>query len=243
MRLSQLLGNILFQNFPIYPLDSRYAVLGVIGGVALLVIMLSWIGADAHVTFTIIIMYFLISIVLTWMIVQGGLLRVQSPFYPSEYIERPLGIRAVGYRNLTILMIPQHALMRDWWEIPMPNIMHSLRMPDLLRTSHRRFLLLIIAAIAIGLAVSGYSSLSLIYTEGGLNLGYDEPWGCRQPYRRIANFLLNPAGTNREYSIGMAVGGIVTAGMLILRSRFLWWSLHPIGTAQQLVCSGLHLYR
>jgi hypothetical protein len=165
------------------------------------------------------------------MIAQGGLLRVQSPFYPSEYIEHPLGIRNVGYKNLTILMIPQHALMRDWWEIPMPNIMHSLRMPDLLRTSHRRFLLLTATAIVLGLLVSCYSSLSLIYTQGGLNLGYDEPWGCRQPYRRIANFLLSPSGTNREYSMGMLIGGIVTASMLILRSRFLWWPLHPIGYA------------
>ena len=113
----------------------------------------------------------------------------------------------------------------------MPNIMHTLKMPDLVKTGHRRFLFLAAAAIIIGLGVSYYSSLSLIYSEGGLNLGYGEVWGSRQPYIRTASFLLNPSGPNREYSVGMVMGSIVTCIMLVLRSRFLWWPLHPIGYA------------
>ena len=213
------------------PLDRKYAFLGIIGGIAVLVMLLVWIEADIHISLIVIILYFLVSIVLTWMIVQGGLLRVQVPFYPSEYLEHPFGIRTIGYKNLTILTIPQHALMRDWWEIPMPNIMHALRMPGLVKTNHRRFLLLIAIALVIGIGASYYSSLTLIYNKGGLNLGYGDVWGCRQPYRKIANFLVNPTGLNREYSGGMLLGSLLTCVMLILRSRFLWWPLHPIGYA------------
>ena len=156
---------------------------------------------------------------------------MQAPFYPSEYLEHSLGIRITGYKNLAILMVPQHALMRDWWEVPMPHIMHALRMPDLIKTDRGRFIWLVVAAIVISLGVSCYASLSLIYKEGGLNLGYGGVWTSRQPYKRIASFLLHPSSPNRAYSIGILIGGLVTWIMLFLRSTFLWWPLHPIGYA------------
>ena len=212
-------------------LKADYVFWGFIIGTAILVLQLSSLEAAAQVSLMILVFYFLVSTVLTWMVVQGGLLRVQAPFYPSEYLEHSLGIRITGYKNLAILMVPQHALMRDWWEVPMPHIMHALRMPDLIKTDRGRFIWLVVAAIIIRLGVSCYASLSLIYKEGGLNLGYGGVWTSRQPYKRIASFLLHPSSPNRAYSIGIFIGSLVTWIMLFLRSTFLWWPLHPIGYA------------
>ena len=53
---------------------------GFIIGTAILVLQLSSLEAAAQVSLMILVFYFLVSTVLTWMVVQGGLLRVQAPF-------------------------------------------------------------------------------------------------------------------------------------------------------------------
>ena len=63
------------------------------------------------------LIFFLVSIVMTWMVVNGGMFLVQAPFYPSDYLVITIGSRAVGGPSLAFLAIPQHALMRSWGEL------------------------------------------------------------------------------------------------------------------------------
>jgi len=105
------------------PLPYRYALIGFILGLLLMALLCFWVGVSFQVALVIMIIFFIVSLVMTWMVVDGGMFLVQAPFYPSDYMVITMGSRAVGHANLTALGIPQHALMRSWGEIMMPHIM------------------------------------------------------------------------------------------------------------------------
>ena len=74
-----------------------------------------------------IIAFFLItSTALTWMVVNGGLLLIQAPMYPSEYFETTVGTRIIG-ANSWSLMGFQRVMMRDWGGILMPSILTRIQ--------------------------------------------------------------------------------------------------------------------
>jgi hypothetical protein len=108
------------------PLPYRIASLGFLGGFALLVIFCNMAGISLWVATLVLIAIFVTSVVLSWMVVNGGLLLVQAPFFASEYIEIPLGTKVIGPRSLAILGF-QRAFLRDWGECMTPNFLHSFR--------------------------------------------------------------------------------------------------------------------
>jgi hypothetical protein len=102
-------------------------------------------------------------------------------------------------------------------------------------------LFVLIAAVTV--VRSGWAcgwSLSLGYTEGGLQL---QRWwidnGATQPARHAigvtrdieTNFLVN--------WLWFGVGGMLTYGIMMARSRLLWFPLHPVGI---LMCVPFAMY-
>ena len=69
------------------PLPYRVALLGLLGGIILLVILCNIAGMTTWVAISVIVAVFVITIGLTWMVVNGGLLLVQAPIFPSDYLE------------------------------------------------------------------------------------------------------------------------------------------------------------
>ena len=206
------------------PLPYSVSLLGFLGGIILLVALCNIAGMAIWVAVTFLAATFVIIICMTWMVVNGGLLVVQAPLFPSKYMEMTLGTRLMGSRSLTILSF-QRIFLRDWSEILMPSIMHGFKIPDHVRLNQRKLLAVIAISIVAAIGVSHYASLNLIYSKGGSNLDIGWTW----PLQWTADRIQWPAETNWPEVYSMIGGAVATFFILLMRRRFLWWSLHPIG--------------
>ena len=211
------------------PLSYPAALLGAVGGFILLVILCSIAGVTTWVAVGVLAAVFVITIPLTWMVVNGGLLLIQAPLFPSEYLEVPLGTLAIGARSLTLLSF-QRAFLRNWGELLMPSIMHGLKIPDYVKLNQRKLLAVMIISIVVAICFTHYASLSLIYSKGALSL--HEGTYVRAPigyFQHMANRIQWPLGTVWSEVYSAIAGAVVTFFLLFMRRRFIWWPLHPIG--------------
>jgi hypothetical protein len=206
------------------PLPYPVALLGFLGGTILLVILCNIAGITAWVAVGFIMSVFAVTICMTWMVVNGGLLVVQAPLFPSEYMEITLGTRLVGARSLAILSF-QRIFLRDWSEILMPSIMHGFKIPDHIKLNQRKLLAVMAISIVVAIGATHYASLNLIYSKGGLNMRMGGTW----PLQNTANKIQWPSETNWPELYSMMGGAVATFFLLFMRRRFLWWPLHPIG--------------
>ena len=114
-------------------LPYRWAVLGAGASVGVMTAMCVVAGADAWVVLLVLALFVTVSTVLGWMVVSGGMLVAHAPFYPSDYMMILKGSRVIGPRNLPVLAIPQHALMRAWEQFMMAQMLHGVRVAETLR--------------------------------------------------------------------------------------------------------------
>ena len=211
------------------PLPYRAALLGFLFGFAILTVFLVVAGMTTWVAVVTLLSIFITSIVLTWMVVNGGLLLVQAPFFPSEYIDITLGSGALGQKSTAILSF-QRTFLRDWGEFMMPNFLHSFKAADEVRLARRKVVPIIGIAIAVAALVSVYFSLTLIYDKGALFL---QSWSFvvapRNYFQRMSSLIQFPVETKWDEVYSMIAGAGFTGFMLWMRQNFVWWSLHPIG--------------
>ena len=211
------------------PLPYPVALLGLVGGIAMLVMFCNIAGITAWVAVGVIAAIFVITIVLTWMVVNGGLLLVQAPLFPSEYLEIPLGTLRIGARSLTVLSF-QRTFLRDWGELLMPSIMHGFKLSDYVKLNQKKLLAVMAISIVVAIAVTHFASLNLIYSKGALSMQH---WTyVRAPtgyFQNRANRIQWPMGTRWSEVYSMIGGGVATFFLLFMRRRFIWWPLHPIG--------------
>ena len=211
------------------PLSYRVALLGFLLSFATLVILCFIAGVSLWVGVTVMLAVFITSVVLSWMVVNGGLLLVQAPFFPSEYINITAGTSVIDHRSLAILSF-QRVFLRDWGEFMMPNFLHSFRVSEEVKLSYRKLILIIGLSIVVAMVVSSYASLNLIYHKGALNLQH---WTyVRAPrgyFQHISNLIQYPAGVRRNQLYSLIGGGVFTFFLLWMRHQFIWWPLHPIG--------------
>jgi len=72
----------------------------------------------------------------------------------------------------------------------------------------------------------------VFYCQIGAESGYFGPWALglgRGTFNGLQNWLHYPTTTNYLSITFMIVGLIVASFLMFLRTRFLWWTLHPLG--------------
>ena len=211
------------------PVSYRIALLGFLFGFVILVVFLAVAGITTWVAVVTLLSIFITSIVLTWMVVNGGLLLVQAPFFPSEYIDITLGSNVMGHKSLAILSF-QRTFLRDWGEFMMPNFLHSFKAADEVKLARRRVVPILGIAIVVAILISVYASLTLIYDKGALFL---QNWSFvvapRNYFQRMSSLIQFPIETKWDEVYSMIAGAGFTGFMLWMRQNFVWWSLHPIG--------------
>ena len=131
----------------------------------------------------------------------------------------PAGVIATGYTL---------AWAGDLLVFMMAPVANSMRMLHGLQQYKQRILLMMVAALAIGVIGSVYTTLILGYRHGANNMAFSA-WFAKEPFRFARNFILNPVG---PYWAGWGWTWVGAAIMVILiwaRHHLLWWPFHPIG--------------
>ncbi len=212
-------------------LPYRWAVLAAAASVAVMTAMCVYAGADAWVVLIVLALFVTVSTVLGWMVASGGMLVAHAPFYPSDYMMILQGTRVIGARNLPLLAIPQHSLMRAWEQFMMAQMLHGVRVAETLRLRRWHLVGMVAAATVVGLVASSAATLHMAYAEGALNTEFARRWFSRAPYERAVSLIQDPQGVPWVEVYSLCIGVVATVVMLAFRYRFAWFALHPIGYA------------
>jgi len=223
------------------PLPYRWAFLGLILGFLSLGYLCVFAGMSLWVALIVIAVFFITSTALTWMVVNGGLLLIQAPMYPSEYIEIPVGTRPINPNSLALLSF-QRVMMRDWGGILMPSVLHGFKAADPVNLKRRSLLGAMALAIFFAIVISYVASLPLIYGKGGLNLQWGPFIGSPRYFNHIVSLIQFPRDTKWNEVYSMILGFGIISFLLLMRHQFIWWKLHPIGYVMGAVYSSYFLW-
>jgi hypothetical protein len=212
-------------------IPQGWALTGFGASVVMMILLLARAGVSLHIGAAVVGVYLLVSTVLTWMVVNGGMLVVQAPFYPTDYVRILFGARAVGLNAIPVLGIPQHALMRAWEQLAMPHMIHGLFIGRRQRVAGGRLAVAVGLALIVSLLVGYGATLRMAYAEGASTLTLGGRWFSETPFRRAASSVQSPPSTQWMEVYSLLAGAVATAGILALRYRFVAFQLHPIGYA------------
>jgi hypothetical protein len=209
------------------PLPYRWALIGFVGGTFAIAGMAYMAGMSFWLAIGVMIFFYIMAIVLTWMVVDGGFLFLLAIFRPSDYIMIGLGSSRFSPASHTILAF-EKTLMFDLREFMMPHVMNSFKAADPFSLKRRHLLGTMGIAMVVGLITSYYSGLMTWYHVGGLNMGY---WWDPEPFDRLSWFLNYPRDTNWLELSFVIMGMVVMSFLIFMRYQFLWWRVHPLGYA------------
>ncbi len=208
----------------------RTAVLGVVLGVVYLGLWLYQSGISPPLVVFLLFSSFVVFFVMARIVSETGFVATYSPLNPSEFVVCAVGSSAFSPAGLVTLGISYVWTMTRRNTL-MPHALGALRLAR--EFGQRRGLVWAMgAALAVGLAATGYMTLKLGYTHGGVNIDY--PWfsnvnDAASPFDEfIGRRLLEPSPMFTMGFLYTALGSAVAAIFILLRMRLPWWPLHPV---------------
>ncbi len=177
--------------------------------------------------------YFVITLCLTRVVVEGGMLYVNhgwSPLLPLAHLVGAGPGQWISVSSAVPAALIQNSLMIDLKGFLLPSFLQGFKLARDREIPLRPLLILIFACIAVAFVVGVHSVLSIAYGNGGLSM--NSFWansGTQEPARtvkEIAGGVQDSFLTNWFWTF---TGAFVTWCLVAARMRFAWFPLHPLG--------------
>ncbi len=192
------------------------------------------LGANWTVTLMLWATYLVVSIGLTRLIVEGGLLYVGNQWYPlNAWTQLTNGSPSTWLPASSIApaALVQSAFMVDMRAFILPSFVQGWKLAYDNGLHLKRLGALIGLIILIALAMGFYRRVDIAYNNGGALVWHHfvakngvTIWANTSS--SMAKGVENVTWTN---SFWVGVGALATWAMLAMRARFAWFPLHPLG--------------
>lgn len=210
----------------------RIAFIGLILGMIFLVLFGNQMGMSVWIAILFFVLYLALSTTITRIRAELG--PPAHDMYgagPDHILPTIFGSRRLGPNNLTAISLFYWINREAYRTHPMPNLLEGLKLAQLNKVNERKLSYAMILA-----ALAGALSLFWAFLHIGHNLGastqlYGRTWFARAGITRLQNWLSFPSMTDIAGSSFIGIGFFFTIALMILRTRFLWWPLHPVGYA------------
>jgi len=209
--------------------STTYSFWGFIFGFLAVIFWCHHFGMPLVASFLFISVCFVIMLVATRIICQGGIAYFTLTAAPIDGLLIIFG--AGFFSNIGILVagVVQKVLFLDLRESLMPSLLHARKISSSLANMRMVFVGLVVTLLS-GLAVSFCAMLALCYRFGVRDLKLD--WAMRTTvavYDNIYTLIESPVETGHWALVFSIVGCLVMLILIICYHRFCWWPLHPIG--------------
>ena len=179
-------------------------------------------------------LYVVIILALTRIIAEAGILFVQHGWYPLGTLGQITGAGPthwlLGASSLPAAGTIQGALMTDLRGFIMPSFIQGFKLAHDRKIALRPLLVLMLACSLITMAMGVYMNVRLGYGQGGLSLDSWYSGPASQLPAVSTNNLVKGVQDASYWNLGwVGLGIALTYGMMLARSRFAWFPLHPIG--------------
>ncbi len=221
------------------PLNYRWAVVGFVASFAGLLYYCwlagcrVWVGA---LFIGAMVAYFLI---MTRLRAEAGLGFLTYPCELQEVFRGTVGM-GVFRRAELISLISFHWSFQAGWGISFESLpgsaMDSLKVADSAGLNSRRLIAAMVGVVVLALLSTTYVTMTQMHEHGFMGmtraLGYTNyAWQTLNAGGRIESYLTDPgaAAANPAGIIAFLAGGAVVIFLGLLRLRFWWWPMHPLG--------------
>jgi hypothetical protein len=149
---------------------------------------------------------------------------------PDTILVTALGSRRLGGRDLTMLTY-LYFTDRALASHPMPHQLEGFKIAERVGIRPKRLAIAMMIAVTVGVVSALWALLHSAY-QTGVSSGFTGyvgiPW---ESFRRLAGWMHYPGNTNSAELTFIGIGLTFSLIMMLLRFRFLWWPLHPVGYA------------
>jgi hypothetical protein len=214
------------------PISHRWAAGIFVAGAAAAVLLGHYIKMSPAVAIGFFVQYYAMTIIVGRIRAEMGL--------PTHEIERLgptvmqgniLGPRILGLQNLTSLSL-FFGFTRGLRNIPFPHQLEGVYLAKQTGGDMRRMLLATMAMVPLGVALAFFFTLYLGYRHGlGVDWARWMPWSCQEAWRQLASWLVTDEGVQWGRIWASVIGFGVYFGLMLVRTRWVWWPLHPAGFA------------
>jgi len=200
----------------------------VIGSIGIM-LWCRYFGMPLHVSFLVICAFFMVMLVASRIICQGGIAYFTLTAAPLDGLIAIFGPNFFTSVGLLIAGVTQKILFVDLRESLMPSLLHA---SNVTYKMHNRIMVLAGIAITLitGVVVSFVAMLTLCYKFGIRELQFD--WAGRTTimvYENIYSLVESPARPDNWVLIFAGIGALVMLILVICYHRAYWWPIHPIG--------------
>jgi hypothetical protein len=182
--------------------------------------------------------YLVIAIGLSRLVVEAGMLLIINQSMPLGGISKLFGDAGASWLAPANGLVPasllQSGIVYHMRGILMPSFLHAFKLAHDRGIAARRLGVLLAGVITLSVVVSWITTIKLGYGVGGLQLGHKffTQTGATKSVVFLDAINANSASPASNW-FWLSFGAILTYGMMLARSRFLFFPLHPLG---YLVC-------
>ncbi len=209
--------------------DVRISFWGLITGMSAIIYWFIHFGMAPLTAVLVVVAFFIIMIVATRIICQGGLAYFTLTAAPIDGIIALFGTKLLAGASGVLAGISQKILFVDLRESLMPSLVHGRKIHH--RKKPALFLFSgLVATVILSLIASFVAMMMLCYRFGLRELELE--WATRTSitvYENIYRLINAPIPTGDwVYTFSLA-GALVMIVLVISYHRFYWWPIHPIG--------------
>ena len=216
------------------PLSYRAAVFGFLAAFLFLVLFMVAARMTWYLAALFFAVYLLYVTATTRLRAEAGPILIYSPeVYPHRLLVDVAGSRHWSAQDLTSLSY-LYWCDSDYRTVAMPQQLEVFKIAEGARMAARRLTLWIFAATALAAVASWIAVLAIYYHYGATTAKVDNAWRLFQgqlAFDNLSRWLHNPTDADWTSLQWIGVGAAITAALISLRGRLLWWPFHPAGFA------------
>jgi hypothetical protein len=210
------------------PMSYRNAVLGAFAGFILFIVFSVALGMSLWVAVLFFTLYFGIAMSITRLRAELG-----APVHdlwsigstgPDTFITGVFGTRILNRDTLGMLTL-YYGISYEYRGHVMPHQLESLKVADALKLNWKRFGTAAIVATFLGSLAAFGAIFHLCYSA---EFPTGRAWGA---YERLQRWFFYPSGHNLASLGFFTFGTVFTIALMVARSRFIWFQIHPLGYA------------
>lgn len=210
-------------------IDVRWTFWGTIVGLTAIIFWYIEMGSAPLTAIAVVASFFMIMIVATRIICQGGIAYFTLTAAPLDGLIALFGTKMFAGVSGVLAGISQKALFVDLRESLMPSLVHGRKI------HHGKGPAIMLlgglgVTIVLSLAASFIAMMVLCYQYGMRELNQD--WATRTTvtvYENIFRLISSPPETGSWVITFALIGALIMLLLVVAYNRFFWWPIHPIG--------------
>ena len=196
--------------------------------------MVAWcgyFGMNPAAALLLIGLMFSILLVHARLVCQGGLFFTQQAWVPAQVVHSLTGGYGFSAPAVVVAMMQHSLLLSDARECLSPHAMNALRISSVFQKGRRLLLPAMLAALVVALFASGWASMRVYYSTGGLNLRnvYGPQRLGKSTFQDSEKMITQPKESSKGHWSALALGAGVMGALMVVRSQLHWWPIHPLG--------------